>query len=328
MKKILIGIGVLLVVVVAGGAAFLGLKKPAQRAASAEKIQVTPALLARGKYLADMTCLHCHTAPEPTRWTFRGNDDVKGAGGLCFDEAMDFPGKVCSANITPDAETGIGTWTDGEIMRAIREGVSRDGRPLVPIMPYSDYRSLSDEDTRAIVAYLRTLPPVKKAHPAADVKPPLSIVMKFLPKPLDGPVAPPANDPVSRGKYLTTVGGCRGCHTPVDERHVPLPGKDFAGGQAFKMPWVTVRSANLTPHATGLADRTKENFIAQFRAVGAPEMGDVKVDPAHNTVMPWLAAANLSDDDLGAIYDYLKSMPPVENAVQKVAPPVVAKTAQ
>lgn len=324
MKKVLLGLLGLIVVVVAGGGLFVALKKPAQRPASAEKIQATPEMIARGKYLADMACLHCHTEPEPTRWSFLGNDDKRGSGGLCWDESMGFPGKVCSANITPDPRTGIGQWTDGEILRAIREGVSRDGRALVPIMSYDDFATLSDDDARAIVAYLRTLPPIEKAHPKPAVKPPLSIVMKFLPKPLDGPVAAPAADALSRGRYLTTIAGCKGCHTPVDERHVPLPGKDFSGGQAFKLPWVTVTSANITPHATGLGDRTRENFIAQFKAFSGPEIRDAKVNPAQNTVMPWLTAAQLTEEDLGAIYDYLKSVPPVENTVQKIAPPVAA----
>jgi mono/diheme cytochrome c family protein len=237
---------------------------------------------------------------------------------------MGFPGTVCSANLTPDPDTGLAAWTDGEILRAMREGVSRDGRALAPIMPYTDLKEMADPDAQAIVAYLRTLKPIKNALPRPEIKPPLNIIVKFLPRPLSGPVAPPAAEPVARGKYLTTIFGCRNCHTPVDEKHRPLPGKTFAGGQVFTFPPLSVTSANITPHATGLGDRTKENFVGLFRAFAAPEMKDVKIDPAKNTVMPWLTLAHLTDEDLGAIYDYLKTVPPVENSVPKLAPPTAA----
>src|SRR5216110_697497 len=87
------------------------------------------------------------------------------AGSACIGPEQGAPGKICFPNLTPDPETGLGAWTDGEILRAIREGVSRDGRALFPMMPYTEFRALSDEDTRAIVAYLRTMPAVKNAVP-------------------------------------------------------------------------------------------------------------------------------------------------------------------
>jgi mono/diheme cytochrome c family protein len=313
---------VVLLVLVGGAAAFVILKKPAQRPASAANVPTTPERVARGKYIVEATCTHCHTAFEPTRWSFMGDPAKKGSGGLCWDETMEFPGRVCSANLTSDQETGLGAWTDGEILRAIREGVSRDGRALVPIMPYKDYQAMSDEDAEAIVAYLRTLPAIKNPQPKPEVKGPFAIIMKFLPKPLEAAVpAVDRADSLAQGRYLATVFGCKSCHTPVDERHVPLPGKDFSGGQKFTTPWATVLSANITPHDTGLGARTKENFVATFKAFDSPDLWDAKVEPARNTVMPWLTLAAVTEEDLGAIYDYLKTVPPVANTVARIAPP-------
>jgi hypothetical protein len=330
MKRVLLVIVAVLVVGVGGAAAFLFLKKPAQRPASTEKVDVTPARVERGKYLAEtaLQCMHCHTAPDPTRWSGYGDQREAGAGGLCWDESTGFPGQLCSPNITPDKETGIGAWTDGELMRAIREGIDKDGQPLFAVMAYKEYRLLPDEDVRSLVAYLRSLPPVKKTNPERKLKPPLNVIVKFMPKPLDGPVGPvDKSNSVAYGKYLTTVTLCSTCHTPVDKKHIPIPGQDFAGGQEFKLPWFTVKSANLTPHATGLGTRTKEQFIAAFRAFAAPELQTAKVEPLQNTVMPWVRLARMTDEDLGAIYDYLRTVPAIDNAVEKRPPPTVSAAA-
>ncbi len=325
MKKVLLGLLALFVVVVAGAGAFVA-SKPSLRPASAEKVEATPERAARGKYLAEslLSCTHCHTKPNPTRWGSLGDPDRHGAGGLCWNAEMDFPGTVCSPNLTPDPETGLGNWTDGEIIRAIREGVRRDGTPLFALMPYTEFAALPDEDVRSIVVYLRGLKPVQNAVPERDLKPPLNIIVRFMPKPLDGPVAPVSTaDPIGYGKYLATVANCRSCHSPVDEKHKRLPGKEFSGGQQFKFMGLSVRSANLTPHETGLGAKTKENFIGQFRSFSAPEIWDLKVEPGKNTIMPWLTLSRLTDEDLGAIFAYLRSLAPIANGVEKYPHPVL-----
>lgn len=333
MKKVLLGI-VGLVVVVLAAAAVVFTKKPAQRAASTETITATPELVARGKYLAEnvLQCLHCHTEMKVDRWSMAGDVDLGGGStSLCWDESMGLPGKICPKNITPDRETGIGAWSDGEIARAIREGVSRDGSALFPVMPYLGYRELPDDDVKAVVAYLRTLPPVKRAVPPRELNFPLSVVVNFMPKPLEGPVARvDRTDAVAYGKHLATISGCKQCHTPVDEKtHQIIEAKAFSGGQEFKHAALgTVVSANLTPHETGLGGRTKEQFVAMFRAFADPSFRDVKIDPRTNTIMPWLAVAGMADEDLSAIYDFLRSVPSIPNAVARRTPPALPATAE
>jgi hypothetical protein len=329
MKKVLIGFVVLLVLVVGGGAAFLA-TKPSLRPASTETIERTPTRIARGDYLVNnvLLCMDCHSGRSMDRYTFppTGNN-LGGGGSLCWDENMKgMEGfTLCAPNITPDAETGIGNWTDGEIMRAVREGVNKDGKALFGLMPYTYYASLSEEDIRSVVSYLRTLAPVKNKVPERVLPGPLNLIVKLMPKPLAGDVAhPDENDSVAWGKYLTTVGNCRNCHTPVDDKHRPLPGLEFSGGLEFAHKvFGTVMTANLTPHETGMGSRTREQFIAMFKAFASPEAQEMKVEPTANTLMPWLSFAKMSEKDLGAIYDYLKTVPPIANVVEKRPLPVI-----
>jgi len=129
------------------------------------------------------------------------------------------PGQVFASNLTPDPETGIGAIPDDAVARAIREGVSHDGRALF-MMPWQNFKNLSDEDVAAVVAYLRTLAPVKKARGTTAIKPPVSWFLKLQPAPLTAPIAANvATEPVARGRQLAELGQCGSCHTPVDERH-------------------------------------------------------------------------------------------------------------
>src|SRR5204863_7732271 len=134
--------------------------------------------------------------------------------------------------------------------------------------------------------------------------------IKMAPRPLAGAVAEPDHkDRLAYGQYLARVGGCQQCHTPVDERHLPLPGQQFSGGQEFKFAGMMVRSANITPHATGLGDRDEKAFVGLFKAFALPA-SDLPVVPIQaNTVMPWLTRANMTEEDLGSIYAYLKTVP-------------------
>ncbi|MCI0574531.1 MAG: cytochrome c [Myxococcaceae bacterium] len=317
MKRILLGTLAVLVLGLGGGATFLALKKPAQRPAPQLTIEATRERLERGRYLVEnvSACLHCHSTPNEALWGTPPKDGTAGAGGFCITPEMGFPGTLCMANITPHAEFGVGRWTDGEILRALREGVDRDGNALMATMPFMRFAHMSDEDAMAVVAYVRTLPAVANAVPEPRLDFPLPLVMKFLPRPLEGGVtAPPRSDTVAHGRYLVTLAGCEECHTPINERHEPLPGRAFAGGQEFKYPWGgSVVTANITPHATGLGATSRADFIARFK--GYQGMEPLKVNPRKNTVMPWLSFAGMTEEDLGAIYDYLRTVPPLENVV-------------
>lgn len=330
MKKVLLAALAVVLVGALGAAGFVGLLRPRVRAASDRKVEATPETLARGRYLAEnvAVCFHCHSQSEKTVFGTPPRPGTLGGGGMCMGPESGFPGTMCASNITPDPETGIGRWTDGEIIRAIREGVSRDGRALMPIMPYSLYRELSDADVEAIVAYLRTIPAIRNPIAPTRLEFPVNLVVRFLPEPVEQPVTAPARmDTVAYGKYLVTVGGCVECHTPRDERHEPLPGKWLAGGQEFELEnGAVVRSANLTPHASGLGGLSRDVFIGLFKRHALPEARR-QVEPRFNTVMAWLSYAGMTEEDVGAIYDYLKTVPPVDNSITSWSAPRVAAPA-
>ena len=189
-----LSLGLALTLVLPGCALF----KAASRPAPDVKVASTPAKIKRGAYLATnvMGCVGCHS---PLNEAHLPLPDQLGAGGRVFGHAEGLPGEIVSANLTPDPATGIGSWTDGELVRAIREGVSRDGHALFPIMPYPNYRELSDDDTEAIVAYLRSLPPVAKAVTPTKLDFPLNFIVNTIPKPLEGPVAAPTATGAARG---------------------------------------------------------------------------------------------------------------------------------
>ena len=307
---------VVLVVIVGGGVGFLFAMSPDQRPAPTRSVERTPARIERGRYLAEhlLDCTAgCHSKRDFSRFGGPVISDVLGEGAPCLSDLV--PGTVCFPNITPDREHGIGAWTDGEIMRVIREGVNRDGRAIF-LMPFVDYAAMSDEDTKSVVAYLRTLRPSAASDQPSAIGFPLNIFMKFDPTPLEGPVPEPDHtNPVAYGRYLATIAGCIGCHTPVDDHHKPLPGMDLAGGQEFVGPWGTVRSTNLTPHSTSnLPSMNREEFIARFKVYADPA-AVVPVPEGQNTPMAWLAYAGLTEDDLGAIYAYLKTVRPIDNEV-------------
>jgi mono/diheme cytochrome c family protein len=308
-----------LLAVVAGGAGFLALKQPAQRPAPQVRAGATPERLARGQYLVEhvSACLHCHSEGEEGVWGKPAKAGLKGAGGMCLTEAVGFPGTLCTTNLTADETHGLGSWTDGEVLRALREGVSRDGHALVPFMPYDNYRAMSEEDALSVVAYLRTLAPVPRQVPAPQLPLPMEVALKFHPEPLAGPVAAPqGRESADRGRYLVTLASCRDCHTQVNARHELLPGRDFGGGREFPLAGGgRVVSPNITPHADGLGPVSRETFIALFKA-HAPGAAPRQVRPEDNTEMPWLAYAGMREEDLGSIYDFLRTVAPLPGRVE------------
>jgi mono/diheme cytochrome c family protein len=318
MKTFLKVSGIVLFVIaalLAGAVGYLSVKQPAQRPATAERFAATPQRLARGEYLVHhgADCVGCHSDHEKA-FAYPVKAGTEGRGGFTWDAEANFPGRLAAANITPDPETGLGRWTDGEILRAIREGVDREGKALFPIMPYTHLRNLSDEDGKSIVVYLRSMKPIRYQVARKKLHLPLNFVEKFMPEPLAAPVPhPDPHDSVAYGKYLTEIGGCYECHTQHENNGGPIPDKAFAGGWEMKGPWGRNITANLTPHPTTFIGRaSKTEFIGRFRATY-----DAKAVPprGRNTIMPWTAFAGLTDEDLGAIYDYLKTLPPVENKV-------------
>jgi hypothetical protein len=319
MKRFLKVVGGSVLVIIAVLAVFVTVKRPASRPASTEKIELTPERVARGRYLVENVsdCLGCHS-DHVLRFGVPVKPGTEGEGGYIFDKKVGFPGVVAAQNITSDPEFGLGKWTDGEIMRAMREGVDRNGDALFPMMPYKHLRHLSDDDAKAIVAYLRTLKPIHKDVPPKKLDFPLSVIVKFIPKPLDGPVsAPPPSDHLAYGKYLSGIAGCYECHTPHDDHNNLIEANAFSGGWKMEGPWGRNFTANLTPMPyTYMGRATKEEFIGRFKSfAGMDAKTAPQVDNKHNTVMPWTSFAGMNEQDLGAIYDYLKTVKPIDNKV-------------
>jgi mono/diheme cytochrome c family protein len=319
MWKRFLGYGVLAVVFVFGlGFAYLYFGSPATAPPSSVKVERSAERLARGRYLYHhvAVCGDCHSQRDYTRF---GGPFVEGGEGIgfSFPQELGLPGTVVAPNITSDKESGLGDWTDGEVIRAIREGLSRDGKALFPMMPYSEFRHMSDEDVYALVAYLRTLPPAKNVLPRSQINFPVSMFIKSVPKPA-GHVPPvDRNNQLKYGEYLTRLGGCGGCHTPMDKGE-PLPGKWMAGGEIFRTPMGTVVSANITPDKdTGIGKWSEQDFLNksyQYRKY--VETGSPKIGPESFTLMPWLPFCQLPEEDLKAIFAFLKTQPPVYNAVE------------
>lgn len=283
-------------------------------------------LIAQGKYLATVSgCVGCHTPLQPqfadaknitpadrVTLSLAARDALDTsrllAGGQTFN--LGPAGVLFTANLTPDPETGIGKWTDDELKNSIRTGASRAGRLQHAIMPYRTYNNMAESDLNAIVAYLRSVPPVKNALPANTVQvegKPLAVRA--------GIIAPASTDTAARGKYLmTAVLNCSGCHTPTDKTTgKPIAEKAFAGAQPFEGTWGIVYSANLTPHETGLATWSD----ADIRRVLS---SGVRRDGRRLVLMIWQDVANLSDDDGKSVVNYLrKDIAPVENVVPSPA---------
>lgn len=274
------------------------------------------AKLERGRYLVEAVayCYYCHSDNDWEAVEPLPKPGMKGAGAL-FPE-KNLPGRVVTSKITPDPETGIGSWTDEELNRAIREGIGRDGRRLFPIMPA--YQRLSDEDLAAIIAYLRSQPAVRNELPKTQLPEPVRANLP-PPMPVARPVAAPdLADPVKKGEYLVTLGDCVSCHTPLDPQGVPQMKLAFGGGFELSGPWGVVVSTNITPDASGISYYDEALFLKVMR-IGNP--GARKL----NRVMPFHVYRNMTDEDLKAIFSFLKTLPPVEHRVDNTEEPRACK---
>ena len=224
---------------------------------------------------------------------------------------------IYTSNITPAA---LGNWTDGELLRAITAGVNNKGEPLFPIMPYESYHNMDEEDAYSIVAYIRSLKPIDEIHPKKKIKGMIKVIERTMPKPWNPKPKPDPTNTVEYGKYLAKIGDCYSCHSTWSTPGKVKEGMDFAGGNDFHLPdGIIVRSPNITPDLeTGIGNRSKENFIGLFKSFKEP----IKLPEGQtheNTVMAWSSYAGMTEDDLGAIYDYLQTIKPVKNVVEKYA---------
>jgi mono/diheme cytochrome c family protein len=259
------------------------------------------ALVERGRYLVEVAafCGVCHTSRGPDGRLLPGMEQ---AGGRVFTE-RGF--RAIAPNITPDRETGIGSWTDTQIATAIRDGRRPDGSLIGPPMPIELYHRLSDRDVAAIVAYLRTVPPVHHAVASHSTYP-------YRLAPYGAPAAnvpdPPADDPVARGAYLAgPIAHCMDCHTP------PLPGerRDWsrigAGGVPLEGPWGVVVAANITSSKEfGIGNWTDQQILRAITE-GISADGRRLLPPMSARASVW---ARLTEQDLQDLLVYIRSLPP------------------
>jgi mono/diheme cytochrome c family protein len=324
MKMLLKIFGGLLLTVAlsaACGLLYLEMAFPKVSPAADLKVESTPERLARGKYLFTnvASCIVCHSERDMGHYGMPIVDGTIGKGGEIFPHEAGIPGTLYARNITP---YNLGNWTDGEIYRALTTGVNKQGKPLFPMMPYKNLAQMSREDLYSLIAYLRTLPSIKNDPPERSLDFPVNLIVRTIPSDSVQPEkAPQPSDGLAYGKYLVTSASCAACHTPRDGHGKNIPGLDFAGG--FKMPLpggAFVTTANITPDKeTGIGNWTKKQFIDSIRD-GAKAQTQAVKPGEFNSWMPRSQFAGMTDTDLGAIYDYLRTVPPVSHKIERFTP--------
>jgi mono/diheme cytochrome c family protein len=257
----------------------------------------TQTRLERGTYLMSsiVACGNCHTQNTPQG----PRPGMELAGGTRFDEPF---GVAYASNITPDPETGIGKWTDEQLILAIREGKRPDGSLIGPPMPIPLYRGLADDDLKAIVAYLRAAKPVANKVPKSEYKVPLPPAYG---PPVGSVAAPVKSDKVAYGAYLAgPAGHCMECHSTPGPHGAPdFENKPGGGGMSFNGPWGVSYAANITP--TNLA-KWSEADIKKAITEGVRPDG-VRLKPP----MAYGYYKNIAPDDLDAIVAYLRTLKPL-----------------
>lgn len=259
------------------------------------------ALLERGRYLVEVVafCGACHTTRGPQGQMLPG---MENAGGRVFEE-RGF--RAVAPNITPDRETGIGRWTDAQIADAIRNGRRPDGSLIGPPMPVESYRGISDRDLAAMVAYLRTIPPVRHAVTERSrygfALAPHGPSVTAVPD-------PPADDPVRRGEYLmVAIAHCMDCHSAQLSEGRRDPARAGATGLVLEGPWGVTVARNISSHPDlGVGRWTDEQIIGAItRGVSAD--GRPLAPPMGGRAPVW---ARIAPADLRDMLAYIRSLPP------------------
>jgi len=305
-KPLLIALAVLALLAALAAAAVVALNLRGEAAIPDDAAPVqdaTPGQVERGRYLALAgNCAGCHTA--------RGGADY--AGGVGIDTPF---GTVVASNLTPDDATGIGRWSPAHFWRAMHHGRSKDGRLLYPAFPYPSYTRVTREDSDAIYAYLRTLPPVARPNDAHRLRFPYGTqaalavwrAASFRPAPFTPDPAKPAE--WNRGAYLVGgLGHCIACHGSRDGLGATEEWRGLAGGTIPGQGWYA--PALNAPHEAGVADWPIDDIVALLRTGTAPR-GSV-TGPMAEVV--YRSTQHLSDEDLRAMALFLRELPPAETA--------------
>ncbi len=323
MKKILKFLGILLLSLLLIPLIILAYVKialPNVGPAPEMKIERTPARLERGAYLAKtvMVCMDCHSKRIPGQFSLPMDFSTLGQGGERFDQSQGFPGVYYSANITP---AGIGSWTDGEIYRAITTGVRKSGKPIFPVMPYHSYSHADPEDVKSVIVFLRSLKPIENIVPPPSSDFPMNFILNTIPKKAEPMQIPPAGDSLANGRYLFTIAACYDCHTPYDKGKYD-ENLALAGGRTFPVPGGSVTSANITPDKeTGIGTWTRDLFISRFAYYRDSVNAHRVVNPGElQSIMPWTLYGKMTDTDLANIYAYIQTIQPIKHLVVKFKP--------
>jgi mono/diheme cytochrome c family protein len=317
MKKLLKILGIILllvIIIVAGGATFIsvrGIPSYEVNVPEVPKIEMTPERVARGEKIAGMLCSSCHYNAQTGKLTGRELTDVPEFG------------KIYSKNITNDKESGIGKWTDAEIIYLIRTGIHpHTGKYIPPYM--AKLMHISHEDLNSIVAFLRSDNPLVQADPTLQPPTEPSFLTKFLCmvafKPLPYPdhviPGPDTTDQVAWGKYLTLYQlECFTCHSKdFKTMNVAEPEKSegfFGGGNVMKTgPNTTITTRNITPdEETGIGKWTEEEFVKAIKS------GIVPNGPALR--QPMQPYVQLTDEEAKAIYSYLRTVPKISHKIDR-----------
>ena len=257
-------------------------------------------LVKRGDYLVNgiLTCGNCHTPKGP-----QGDiTDKAFSGGLSWDEP---PFKVTAPNITQDKETGIGSHTDAELKKILREGIKRNGVPVAMIMPSGFYEIMTERDLDAVIAYLRTIKPIKNTVPDPVYK-----IAQGHPVPPGGDrpfTEAMMTDKVKKGFYLVTIAHCMECHTPMGPRGREFSTRLGAGGFDFPGPWGVSTSRNITSSKAKGIGAWSDDEVKRAVTAGVSKDGSRLKPP-----MGYHYYATLTPDDLDAIVAYLRTVPAIE----------------
>ncbi len=318
MKKVIIGLLAIIILFVVGLVIFVNVswKKTYDQELPSLTASTDSAVIARGRHLVygAAHCAHCHMPFEKLMEVEKTGSEPPLSGGWGLEIP---PGIMRAPNLTPDEETGIGSYSDGQLARAMRFSIAHDGMPLMPFMPFQD---MSNQDMLAIISYLRSQPAVKNEVPRSEFTFLGKALLAFGAIKPEGPSGPTIEEikpdsTIAYGKYLAnSVGNCVGCHTERDLKSGAFIGESFAGGMVFEPDNFTEGyafiSPNLTPHqGTGIITSWDE---AQF--INRMKSGRVYA----GSPMPWGAFAKLDTVELKAIYRYLNSLDPIEREVAQV----------
>jgi len=328
-KKILTG--AILIIIVLTGITYLYIRYALPKIPSVPDIVIDhhdSSLLKRGEYLVEhvAVCVDCHSPRDVNyfSWPFVGNQ--KGAGGPFLSQKLGFtfPGEGFTPNITP---SNLGSWSDGEVYRLLTRGIDKDGETINHAMPFQNFSHLDPHDAKAIIAYIRTLPAIKNT-PAGVTK--INFFHSLYNRTISREVKPIYLDSlktaIDSGHYLVTIASCNDCHTPKKWLEINDTSRLLSGGLEFPLPTGGfVHSANLTPDESGLISWTEATFVKKFKSYR--DSGAIyKVSPnSLNSLMPWSDFDAMTENDLKAIYAYLKSIKPVYNPVVKFTKKSVKK---